>query len=84
MNPALLNPVIDIAERAERMIEQLAAAKTAPGSRRILYPGQLEQERERAAMEHGLDLPDAALDALRAVSEACGPTLDMESIRFEE
>lgn len=84
MNPALLNPGVDLAARVEAMIEQLAAAEKAPGTQRILYPGQLEQERERAAMEHGLDLPDAALDALRAVSEACGPTLDMESMRFEE
>lgn len=80
LNPALLNPGIDIAERVEMMIEQLVAAKTAPGSQRILYPGQLEQERERTAIEHGLTLPEAALDALRAVSEACGLAFSAEKI----
>ena len=51
------------------------------GAGRILYPGQLEQEKERAAIERGLDMPEAAMDALRAASEACGMSLDIEQMR---
>ena len=51
------------------------------GAGRILYPGQLEREKERAAIERGLDLPEAAMDALRAISEASGMSLDIEQMR---
>ena len=82
LNPALLNPGVDVARRAEAMIERLAGAQTAPGVQRILYPGQLEQERERAALERGLTLPEASLDALRAVAEACGLAFHIENMRL--
>ena len=50
------------------MIEELASAKRAPGVDRILYPGQLEHEREDAAKRSGVELPQATLDALEKVA----------------
>ena len=69
LDPAKLNPGVNMAARAEAMIEELAAARKAPGVERILYPGQLEHEREDAALRDGIELPQATLDALMKVSE---------------
>lgn len=68
LDPGKLNPGIDLPSRAEAMIEELASAKRAPGVERILYPGQLEHEREDAAKRNGIDLPQATLDALEKVA----------------
>ena len=67
MDPARLNPGIDFPARVEAMIEELASAAPAPGTERILYPGQLEHEREREAGIHGVTLPDSVLEGLRAL-----------------
>lgn len=69
LDPAKLNPGVDMAARAEAMIEELANARKAPGVDRILYPGQLEHEREDVAFRNGIQLPQATLDALAKVSE---------------
>lgn len=72
LDPAKLNPNIDLPKRAEAMIEELASARRAPGVDRILYPGQLEHEREDSAKANGTALPQATLDALAKVAEAVG------------
>ena len=72
LDPVRLNPGVDLPARVEAMIEELASTRRAPGVERILYPGQLEHERERAALEHGLSLPDATLAALKKVTELTG------------
>lgn len=72
LDPKQLNPDIDFPKRAEAMIEELASARRAPGVERILYPGQLEHEREDAAKEKGVNLPQATLDALEKVAAATG------------
>ena len=68
MDPRKLNPNIDMPKRTEEMIEELAAAKKAPGVDRILFPGQLEHEREAIAKTEGINLPQATLDALQKVA----------------
>jgi LDH2 family malate/lactate/ureidoglycolate dehydrogenase len=68
MDPKKLNPNIDMPARTEAMIEELASAKRAPNVDRILYPGQLEHEREDAAKLNGIELPQATLDALYKVA----------------
>ena len=72
LDPKQLNPNIDLPKRAEAMIEELASARRAPGVERILYPGQLEHEREDAAKANGINLPQATLDALKKVAFATG------------
>ena len=71
MDPEKLNPGINLSRRAEEMIGQLASARKAPGVERILYPGQLEHEREDRAAAEGIALPQATLDALEKVEAAC-------------
>lgn len=72
MNPAKLNPDINMSARTEAMIEALASARRAPGVERILFPGQLEQERESLAMQNGLILPLATLNALDRLAACVG------------
>lgn len=69
LDPKVLNPTVDMAGRVEEMIETLASARHAPGVSRILYPGQLEHEREEAARKEGVMLPLATVQALKKVAE---------------
>lgn len=72
LDPVRLNPGICMPKRVEEMIEDLASARRAPGVDRILFPGQLEHEREAAAIRDGVNLPQATLDAMRKVAERTG------------
>ena len=72
IDPKAVNPNVDLPARVEAMIDELASARRAPGVARILYPGQLEHEREAAAKARGIPLPQATLDALKAVAERTG------------
>ena len=81
LDPARLNPGVDLPARVEAMIEELAGARRAPGVDRILYPGQLEHEREAAARERGLALPEATLAALEAVSARTGLKFNADDMR---
>lgn len=82
LDPKKLNPCIDMPARTEAMIEELAAARRAPGVERILYPGQLEHEREAAAKECGINLPQATLDALAKVAERTSLPFEIENMQF--
>ena len=82
IDPKTISPEVDLTARVEQMIEQLAAARRAPGVERILYPGQLEHEREAAAEKNGLTLPRATLDALRAVEARTGVSLNAEEMKM--
>ena len=72
IDPVAVNPNVDLPARVEQMIEALASAGCAPGVERILFPGQLEHEREAKAARSGIDLPQATLDALRCVEARTG------------
>ncbi len=78
MDPAALNPEVDFPARVEAMIEALASAEPAPGTERILYPGQLEHEREPEALAHGVTLPESVVGGLRGLSKR----LDMPECPF--
>ena len=64
IDPAKTNPGFDISSRAEEMISQLLAAPKAPGVERIYFPGEIEQEKEAFAKQHGISLPPATEHAL--------------------
>ena len=72
MDPKKLNPNVDMPARTEAMIEELASARKAPGVDRILFPGQLEHEKEAIARENGVNLPQATLDAMQKVAAHVG------------
>ena len=80
MEPRKLNPNIDMPARTEAMIEELASARKAPGVERILFPGQLEHEREAIAKSEGVNLPQATLDALQKVAAHVGIPFDPENM----
>lgn len=81
MDPKKLNPNIDMPARTEAMIEELASAKKAPGVDRILFPGQLEHEREAIAKKEGVNLPQATLDALQKVAAHVNIPFDIENMQ---
>lgn len=80
-DPKRINPNVDLPARAEAMIEELASARKAPGVERILYPGQLEHEREALAKERGVDLPQATLDALAKVAQKIKLPFEIEKMQ---
>ena len=80
MDPKKLNPGVDMPARTEAMIEELASARKAPGVERILYPGQLEHEREAIAKESGVNLPQATLDAMQKVAAHTGIPFDPDNM----
>lgn len=81
MDPKKLNPNIDMPKRTEEMIEELAAAKKAPGVERILFPGQLEHEKEAIAKNEGVNLPQATLDALQKVAAHVNIPFNVEEMQ---
>ncbi|MBQ8506817.1 MAG: Ldh family oxidoreductase [Clostridia bacterium] len=76
LDPKKLNPSLNLPAQVETMIEELASARRAPGVERILFPGQLEHEREQAAIAHGFSLPQVTMDALAKVSQHTQLPLD--------
>lgn len=80
MDPKKLNPNIDMPARTEAMIEELASARKAPGVERILYPGQLEHEKEALARENGVNLPQATLDAMQKVAAHVGIAFEPDNM----
>lgn len=81
LDPRRINPSVDLPARCEAMIEELSAARRAPGVDRILYPGQLEHEREQAARAEGIPLPQATLDALQGAAGRAHVRFDLEKMR---
>jgi LDH2 family malate/lactate/ureidoglycolate dehydrogenase len=49
----------------DQLIDEVHAAPTAPGTGRLLMPGEIEWERFAAAGEHGIVLPSDVLASLR-------------------
>ncbi|NLV85162.1 MAG: Ldh family oxidoreductase [Spirochaetales bacterium] len=81
IDPAVINPGFSIPERAEQMIDQLLSQKKAPGVQRIVFPGQLENEKEVDSKEHGVLLPEATLVALKHISEITGIIFNRDTLK---
>lgn len=58
--------------RVDQLIDEVHAAPTGPGTRRLLVPGELEWERFAAAREHGIALPSDVLASLREAAGIAG------------
>ncbi len=61
--------------RIDGLIDELHAAPKADGSDRIFVPGEMEWERRRHALSHGIDLPADVVEKLMIVAEKTGLTL---------
>jgi LDH2 family malate/lactate/ureidoglycolate dehydrogenase len=54
------------------MIAELKACPTLDGVKEVLYPGELEWRREAAALEKGIDLPEASEKELARAAQMVG------------
>ncbi|POX48174.1 lactate dehydrogenase [Streptomyces sp. Ru71] len=61
--------------RVDALAQQITGSPKAPGTDRLLLPGQLEAEREDAARRTGVEIDDSVLRALRETAGAVGITL---------
>jgi ureidoglycolate dehydrogenase (NAD+) len=58
--------------RVDQLIDEVHAAPTAPGTERLLVPGELEWDRFTAAQVHGIPLPSDVLASLRESAQMAG------------
>ncbi len=65
VNPEFFGGLDYFRGRVDLLIGRLTSTRTAPGVERVYYPGEIEFERERGALEDGVLLPKASLDELR-------------------
>ena len=70
-------PVDEFRARVDQLIDDVHASALAPGTERILVPGELEAERRAERLERGIALPDALVDELDAIATSldCPPLL---------
>jgi LDH2 family malate/lactate/ureidoglycolate dehydrogenase len=59
----------------DALVDDVHASELAPGTERILVPGELEAERRIERLEHGIPLDDALVTELDAIAASldCPP-----------
>lgn len=82
IDPRRINPELDISKQNERMIDELRAHKKAPNVERILFPGEIEQEREITSRIEGITLPPASESALMRAAQLVGMEAPVESLQI--
>jgi uncharacterized oxidoreductase len=66
-------------EHIDTLIDDVHASGLAPGTERILVPGELEAERRADRLAHGVPLDDALVDELDAIATSLDcPTLSSQ------
>ena len=68
LNPRFLGGDALFRSRVDAMIDELKSSPVIPGER-VLYPGELEMEREKDALANGIPLPEASWEELAAAGE---------------
>ena len=68
MNPRFLGGDALFRSRVDAMTDELKSSPVIPGER-VLYPGELEMEREKDALANGIPLPEASWKELAAAGE---------------
>ena len=72
LDPALINPGLDVNARLEQLIDDILSQPLREGYDRILYPGQLEWEAEENARKNGIPLPDTSYQAIYETAQLAG------------
>ena len=72
----VLYPLEEFENRVDDMLEEFKNCPPAPGVKRVLIPGELEAEKERASMRDGIEISDAVAAELREVGKTYGVTAD--------
>ncbi len=75
IDPAAFGDAAQFVAGVRTLSEQVASSPLAPGTERVLLPGQLEAERHRRALAEGLQLPESVLTALLKTADAVGAEL---------
>lgn len=65
-------PLGEFRARVDDLIGEIHASPTAPGTPRVLVPGEAEWERRRRALAEGIPLPGDVRDALRKLASEVG------------
>jgi LDH2 family malate/lactate/ureidoglycolate dehydrogenase len=73
-------PLPDFRAHVDQLIDDVHASELAPGTARILVPGELEAERREYRRRHGIPLPRALVEELNAMATSldCPPVLRKE------
>ena len=82
INPALINPGLDVNEKVEKTLDDILSQPLRDGYDRIMYPGQPEWECEDAAKEKGIPLPDTSIGAILETAEKAGVEITAESMEM--
>ena len=81
INPQFIGGLDLFRSRVDAVIDELKNTPTGDGQR-ILYPGELEMEKEADARKNGIPLPDASLQELKRAAEMTGIELLTENLLF--
>jgi LDH2 family malate/lactate/ureidoglycolate dehydrogenase len=65
IDPDAFMPIAQFKQRMDEMIRMIKASALAPGNERMIIPGQLEFEKEKARRAHGIPLTVKLADQLR-------------------
>ena len=74
IDPNAFMPVEQFKRRMDEMIRMIKASQLAPGNERMLIPGQLEFEKEKARRTHGIPLATKLVEQLRQLGRDLGST----------
>ncbi|MGH3505304.1 MAG: Ldh family oxidoreductase [Nocardioidaceae bacterium] len=74
LHPAAFG-VEDLPERVSRLAREVHCSPTAPGTDRVLVPGQPESERHKKALEQGVTVQSSVLAGVWRVAEEIGAEL---------
>jgi len=69
-------PLAEFGARMERYVAELKDVPLAPGAAEVFYPGEIESRNDARHRARGLDLPEATLADLAAVSRESGVALE--------
>jgi LDH2 family malate/lactate/ureidoglycolate dehydrogenase len=59
----------------DKLVAEIASSALAPGTERVLLPGQLEEERAVEAYASGVPVDQSVIDGLRATARLVGAEL---------
>ena len=79
-NPEFICGGARFRSRVDTMIDELKRSPVADGQR-VLYPGELEFEREQEARQNGVSLPDASVQELRRAAELTHVSVNFEQLK---
>lgn len=65
-------PLSSFQSRVDELIQQIKSSRRAPGTDRILLPGELEHGRRAASLAHGIPLAGSVIAELQGLSDRLG------------